>query len=456
LRKPDNPASRTSTLERTMSRRRHILVALTPITGHVRPALPLVRALVAEGHDVVVYTGTKFGPAIRAAGATAAPVVRGRDLDDAQVDDWAKANGAPRPGVKRLQWDVLHHFVEPVPGQLADLAAIVAETRPDVLVVDNACIAGALAARVHAIPCLLFSVTPLAISSKDTAPFGTGLQPPRTRLAAARYAALRWLTRHVVFRRAQRAAREVVRGTGLTPPRGFFMDWVQTFAHRVLHTSVPSMEYPRSDLPGNVELVGPFLPAGDDAELPAWWPDVLAANRAGTPVVLVTQGTLALDPDRLLWPAIEALADEDLLVVATTASSDPHRVLPVGRPQNLRTAHFVPFDRLLPYVDVMVTNGGFGGVQQALAAGVPLVVAGRSEDKAEVGARVLWSGTGVVLPTDRRTDATTAQAVGEGVARVLDDPRYRGRARELAAEYAQYDGVARAVDVVDELLASVA
>ena len=434
-----------------MSPRRHILVALTPITGHVRPALPLVRALVDRGHDVVVYTGSTFAASIRAAGATAAPVVRGRDVDDDQATGRAMADGGRRPGVKRLPWDVLHRFVEPVPGQLADLAAIVADTRPDVVVVDNACIAGALAARLHGIPCLLFSVTPLAISSKDTAPFGTGLQPARTRLAAARYVALRWLTRHVVFRRAQRAARAVVRDQGLTPPSGFFMDWVQTFASRVLHTSVPSLEYPRSDLPDNVELVGPFLPTPDDSELPGWWPDVVAAHDNRTPVVLVTQGTLALDPDRLLWPAIEALAGEDVLVVATTAASDPRQVLPVGRPDNLRTARFVPFERLLPLVDVMVTNGGFGGVQQALAAGVPLVVAGRSQDKAEVAARVLWSGTGVVLPTDRRTDATTAQAVGEGVARVLDDPRYRGRAQELAAEYARYDGVARAVDVVDEL-----
>jgi UDP:flavonoid glycosyltransferase YjiC (YdhE family) len=42
---------------------------------------------------------------------------------------------------------------------------------------------------------------------------------------------------------------------------------------------------------------------------------------------------------------------------------------------------------LLPHVDAMVTNGGYGGVQQALAHGVPLVVTGDSEDKPEVAAR---------------------------------------------------------------------
>jgi UDP:flavonoid glycosyltransferase YjiC (YdhE family) len=38
----------------------------------------------------------------------------------------------------------------------------------------------------------------------------------------------------------------------------------------------------------------------------------------------------------------------------------------------------------------MVTNGGYGGVQMALSYGVPLVVAGASEDKPEVAP--VWRG----------------------------------------------------------------
>ena len=74
-------------------------------------------------------------------------------------------------------------------------------------------------------------------------------------------------------------------------------------------------------------------------------------------------------------------------------------------PANVRVERFIPHDRLLPHVDVMVTNGGYGGVQQALAHGVPLVVAGDSEDKPEVAARVHWSGAGVDLRTGRPSPA---------------------------------------------------
>ena len=102
-----------------------------------------------------------------------------------------------------------------------------------------------------------------------------------------------------------------------------------------------------------------------------------------------------------------ALADDDVLVVATTGGPDP-APLRRGLPANVRLERFVPHHLLLPHVDVMVTNGGYGGVQQALANGVPLVVAGDSEDKPEVAARVQWSGAGVNLHTGRPSPAMVA------------------------------------------------
>ncbi|MDM7831464.1 glycosyltransferase [Cellulomonas edaphi] len=425
-----------------------ILFTLSPITGHVRPALPVVRELVAAGHDVRVYTGSKFASAVLATGAGVEPMVAGRDLDDSLIDEWALAHGAPKPGVRRLQFDARHHFVETVPGFLEDVDAIVARHRPDVIVSDNAFIAGSIAGRRHGIPSVVFSVSPLPLTSRDTMPFGTGLMPPTT--AGGRLVArgLRVLIEKVVFRSVQRRAHELVVAAGMPPQRGFFFDWSQTMATRVLQTSVPGLEYPRSDLPEKVETVGALLPRGVESfEEPTWWGDVRAARAAGRPVVLVTQGTIATDSRRLVRPALEGLADEDVLVVATTDDDS------VAVPPNARVTPFVPFDRLLPFVDVMVTNGGFGGVQLALSHGVPLVVAGRTEDKAEVGARVEWSGAGVRARVDR-DDVTSPRAVRESVRRLLTTPSFRARARELEAEYAQYDGIAGVARVVSDLAAA--
>ncbi len=116
----------------------------------------------------------------------------------------------------------------------------------------------------------------------------------------------------------------------------------------------------------------------------------------------------------------------------------------------MRLERFVPHDLLLPHVDVMVTNGGYGGVQQALAHGVPLVVAGDSEDKPEVAARVQWSGTGINLHTGRPSPAMVARAVR----RVLVRRTYRRRALALQAEIAASDPLGTISATLAELCAA--
>lgn len=159
----------------------------------------------------------------------------------------------------------------------------------------------------------------------------------------------------------------------------------------------------------------------------------------------VTQGTVAnLDWSDLVGPALAGLADQEVLVVVSTGNR-PVSTLPQPLPANVRVAGFLPYDRLLPLTDVMVTNGGFGGVQHALANGVPLVVAGRSEDKVEVTARVGWTGAGISL----RTEKPTAAAVGRAVRAVLDDPSYRKVAQGLATEIAAAPGLAGLADLIE-------
>jgi UDP:flavonoid glycosyltransferase YjiC (YdhE family) len=215
--------------------------------------------------------------------------------------------------------------------------------------------------------------------------------------------------------------------------------------------TVAGFEYPRSDLAPSVRFVGPILapPSGAAAaafEPPSWWHEL----GRGRPVVHVTQGTIDnADLSRLLLLSLDALAGDDVLVVGTTGGPDPeplrHRL-----PTNARLERFIPHDLLLPHVAAMVTNGGYGGVQQALAHGVPLVVAGDSEDKPEVAARVHWSGTGVNLHTGRPSPAMVAR----GVRRVLDRPGYRRRAHALQAEIAACDPLATISAGLEDLCAA--
>ena len=322
-----------------------------PFPGHVRPGLAIVRELTGRGHEVSWYTGRAFESAVQRGGATFVPIPShlepGSEL-------WATtAKGQPASGLRKLRWDIRHGFLGTVPAYLRHLRDVFDETQPDVVVAEQGFVAAPLLAEQRDIPRVIFTVTPLSLSSEDTAPFGTGLPPATTALGRLRNRALNGLLRNLVFRDSQRFAAGLRSDLGLAPLDGSFLDWGASIADRYLHATIPEFEYPRGDLPDNVEFIGALLPTDVDVwSPPPWWDDLAQAHRAGHRVVFVTQGTVATDPGNLLLPAIRALAKDDVLLVATTGGADPDFVLPrTQRPRNLRLETFVPFTQLLPHVD---------------------------------------------------------------------------------------------------------
>ncbi|MEE8390151.1 MAG: nucleotide disphospho-sugar-binding domain-containing protein, partial [Anaerolineae bacterium] len=141
------------------------------------------------------------------------------------------------------------------------------------------------------------------------------------------------------------------------------------------------------------------------------------------------------------------LADQDMLVVVTTGNRPLSELGPL--PANVRAAPFIPYDRLLPHVDLLVTNGGYGTVQMTLAHGVPIVAAGKTEEKAEICARVAWAGVGIGL----KTNSPGVKQIQRAVLQVLDTPTFRQNAQRLGDDFARYDAPKRAVALIEQLIA---
>src|SRR6202020_1537903 len=150
-----------------------------------------------------------------------------------------------------------------------------------------------------------------------------------------RNGSLNWLTVHVALRDIQRFTRARLAEAGAPGVKTFLLDLQPTLTDAYFQATVAGFEYPRSDQAPTVRFVGPILATASPAsaastELPSWWPD-LSEER---PVVHVTQGTLDnADLGRLLLLTIDALADDDVLVVATTGGPDPEP-LRAGLPDN--------------------------------------------------------------------------------------------------------------------------
>jgi MGT family glycosyltransferase len=422
------------------------LMATMPMVGHVNPGLPIARRLMARGHEVYWYTGQRFQKRIEATGARFAPMREAHDYDDRDLNAAFPAR-TKLSGLNGLRYDLKHVFIDPIPGQMADLRTILRTFPADVIVSDTGFVgASMLHLRGEAPPVAVFSSTIPALKSRDTAPFGLALPPNSSPLGRLRNRALDWALNRLIFRDVNAYANAMRRRIGVpTTRQGIYETSLSAYLY--LLPVVPEFDYPRTDLPPQVHFIGPFLPDPTENFVPpSWWDEL----QAGKPVVHVTQGTIAIDPAELIVPTIQGLAGEDVLVVATTGGQPVEAVRCDPRPANLRLERFVPHDRLLPHVDVMVTNGGYNGVQVALANGVPLVAGGSTEDKPEVCNRIAWTGLGVNL----KTATPTPEQVRAAVRTILDDKAYRERARHMATEIARYDAASSAATLLEQLAAT--
>lgn len=216
-----------------------------------------------------------------------------------------------------------------------------------------------------------------------------------------------------------------------------------------IQASSPELEYEQALHP--TEYVGPLISPlnGTSSALPGWWGEVEAPG--GRRVVGITQGTFATDPTSLILPAIRALRSDAslLLVVPSQQAEEITQALlsdgSGGVPENLRLAAWLPYEALLPRCSVLVTNGGYGSVTQALAHGLPLVCAGTSEDKKDTAARVTRAGAGV----DLGTDCPSPDQVRAAVAEILGDGRYRENAARVGLGLSSLGGAARACELLE-------
>lgn len=419
-----------------------ILMCISPAESHAGPILGVARAFVDAGHRVRVLTGARFADRIRATGAEPLALPPEADILDA-----LDMSDRPR-GRKAMNEGLTDNFLRPAEAQLPALRAALADAT-DAIVTDPTFSAVILLGEDRPVTAMC-GIFPLMVSSVDTAPFGLGMAPPRNGLERLRSRAMGWMARKVILAPVHRDVDEFYRSHGL-PGLGdlFFTDYVFQPGRIDLFAqcTVPSFEYVRSDLPECVKFVGPLRPPASHVPLPDWW-DELDGSR---PVVHVSQGTVGnADFSELVAPTLEALADEDVLVVVATGNADGRTVgASPALPSNARTAEFLPYDALMPKLSAFVTNGGYGGLQAALRAGVPIVVAGDTEDKIETSARVAWSGVGINL----RTGRPRADAVKKAVRQVLADPRYREAAARIGRDIERSPGADGIVAEVERLIA---
>ena len=369
-----------------------------PAYGHLYPLMPLAAAAADAGHRVSVATGQPFLDAL--------PFPTYRCVPDHVSISWVEQETARRhPELRGRDFGVAM-FGDVTANVTAEtLHEAWADAPPDLVVLDSGHVGAAVAAHVLGVPAV-------ALAVGLWGPFG-----PATYDAALTYCAARW------------------DGSVAGPPEsgdGLVAAFVDPLPP-ALRLAAPATRH--------VPLRSVGWSHGD-AAVPAW-----LAEPPARPRVLLTLGTVAYGAVEAMRTALDGLLalDVDVLVVVGP-DGDPAALGAV--PPHVHLERFVPQEKVLPFLDLVVHHGGTGNLLGALRHGLPALVLPQGADQFGNAARLVEVGAGRAL----EGDALTADAVTEAVAAMLPDgSSERHRARELGVEMATMPAPSEVVTVLEEL-----
>ncbi|MCB5182407.1 glycosyltransferase [Streptomyces antimicrobicus] len=383
-----------------------VLFVVPPLAGHVNPTVAVGAELAARGHEVAWTGPAEVLTGLLPARARVLPAGERAGEGYGRLHErWRDLRGV---GALRFLWE--EALVPLARAMLPGVLDAVREFRPDLVVADQQALAGPIAARRAGVPW----VTSASTSAEFTRPFA-GFP----KVGA-------WVAERI---------------TALLAECGAGTDWDPRFSERlVLVFSTPELIGPEADFPAACAFVGPAF--GARPPVPAGFP-----WRALDPArqrLLVSLGTLNGAAGGRFYEAVLAavapLADRVQVILA----APPGLVGPV--PEHVLLQERVPQLELLPHLDAVLCHGGHNTVCEALAYGLPLVVAPIRDDQPVVAEQVAAAGAGIRVRFGRPRPPELRAALTA----VLDSPAHRRAARRIQASFAAAGGAAAAADRLEK------
>jgi MGT family glycosyltransferase len=409
-----------------------ILFVTAPADGHFNPLTGLAKHLQSLGYDVRWYTQDSYKEKLIKLGIPHYPYMLAPQLHQGNFETFFKERIKQKSQVAKFKFDLEHAFIMPATKIILDLEEIYKEFSFDLVIADIfSFVIPMIKARIG-VPVIAAGIIPMMESSKDLPPAGLGLTPTSNRVGKLGHKVLKWLTNNVIFKKPNRLFNEVLSNSGAAYPGKNIFDILYCSSDIVLQSCTPGFEYKRSDLSKNIRFAGPLLPYTSGKNREPWYDKRLAQYEK---VIVLTQGTVEKDVNKLIVPTLEAFKNSDVLIVCTTGGSQTEELKAKYNKPNIIIEDFISFDDVMPYADLYITNGGYGGVMLGIQNELPLVVAGVHEGKNEICSRVGYFKLGLNLKTETPKPGQVANAVKE----VLNNPVYKTNVINLREEFSQYN-----------------
>jgi UDP:flavonoid glycosyltransferase YjiC (YdhE family) len=455
-----------------MAEEMRFLFTCIPGLGHFNPIVPLARAAVSAGHEVVFVTAPCFAETVTKAGFACIP--GGMDWDERRLVETVPELG-PIERMYRGEWMMANIFLDRSPRRMVpDLLKIIPEWRPDVIIAGSFEYGGQLVAEKLGLPYANGSYTirwnrwilKHAVGramAKLRAELGLPADPLQTafgRYLDLNFAPPSWTFEHALLRPALTKLVCAKLLSGGLPLRqrvaGLKALLLQTIFGRAMKAN-PSL----ADVPSTFHFIGEGDNRADKTPPPAW---LEAVPRQ--PTIFVSLGTiLSAEYPEIFDKMLAGLRDKPVnLVMTMGGKADPARFGP--QPANVRIVDFMTQDELaelLPHVDLCINHAGYSSVMEALVRGIPLILLPLVSDAPMNTQMCLSDGVTPELPAEVwglspkglpiiRAEKLTPAIIADAAMRVLEDPSYRKAAQAIQDRLAERPDMDAAVRLLEQLM----
>ena len=409
-----------------------ILFASFPADGHFNPMTGIAVHLQWLGCDVRWYTSDLYATKLKNLQIPHFPFRKALNVTGDNINQVFPERENINGKVAKLNFDITNVFVRRGPEFFDDIKEIHKEFPFDLMVADCAFTGIPFVADKLGIPVIAIGVLPLFQTSKDLAPSGLGITPSYSFFGKIKQGMLRFAAGKILFRQANKVMRNIMEEHGIEHHNLGVFDILVNKASLLLQSGTPGFEYFRSDLGKHIRFIGPLLPYQSKKQKAPWHDARLNQYEK---IIVVTQGTVEKNVEKILVPTLEAFKNTDTLVIATTGGSGTVMLKERFPQKNLVIEDFIPFGDIMPYADVYISNGGYGGVMLGIENQLPLVVAGVHEGKNEINARIGYFKLGVNLNTETPKSHQIRKAVEEAIG----NPVYKESIIRLGNEFRGYE-----------------
>lgn len=385
-----------------------------PAHGHTNPTLPVMKELVARGHEVLYYNAESFRAKVAPTGVDfrtyPEPMPTEREVSEA-LQQMIDAS---------LMLSKLSERLTPF------VLAEVAREKPDLILYDSVVMWGYIAARTHHIPHICFLTHFVLDGSQRSIGFGTLARYIWTAIPHVP-TLMRWKRRM-----AQQYGKDIA--GGLTEYGKLNI----VFTSREFH---PENNF----VDERFRFVGPSI---DLATRDGDFPMELIDKVDDKPLVYISLGTINHLDTAFYHTAFKAFSDYPARFILSVGKHTD--IAQLGNiPANFIVRPYVPQLKILQRADAFITHGGMNSVHEGLYYGVPEVVVPHQMEQLLNGKRVAETGVGVLLGNHYPYGRVTADELRSALDSVLNEPTYRHYARIIGETLKAAGGYQRAADEIE-------